>query len=149
MATKETSKQTLEAAEVNGQLKQESANFEVGSKQNQTEEKSLEQLQKEAVNSLNTLWDALRKNGFKVFNTLQLFGTAFDVEKNEDGDQQYFKPHNLADIDTEGRGREAKEESPFIAQPAQQESTFRNVMNNSGRTRSINTKANNHHGRVL
>lgn len=165
---KETSKKAT-AAEVENEVKNpETANVEAGtSPTNETNEtsdtagqtpsegtrdqqecKSIAQLQQEATAALNTLWEAMRREGYKVYTGLIFMGTAFEIEKNEEREHLRYKPADLSNVEKLGASRAEAEAAPFKTQPANEKPTTRNIMTNGGRTRSVHVGANNHHEAV-
>ena len=108
----------------------------------QKEAEEIAQLQQTACEALNKLWERLREQGYKVYNPIGLIGAAFEVKKDED-ENAYFAPRKISDTDKIGHREKDDEESKAVAPANKEKPITRNVMNNHGKTRSINAGANN------
>ena len=108
----------------------------------QKEAEEIAQLQQTACEALNKLWERLREQGYKVYNPIGLIGAAFEIKKDED-ENAYFAPRKISDTDKIGHREKDDEDSKAIATANKEKPITRNVMNNHGKTRSINAGANN------
>lgn len=77
-----------------------------------------------------------------MYNPIGLIGAAFEIKKDED-ENAYFAPRKISDTDKIGHREKDDEESKAVAPANKEKPITRNVMNNHGKTRSINAGANN------